>query len=364
MEKYLEVKAEGKKAYDICITDSFAALAGGLEQWGIKNRKLCIVTERQVASYYMDEVRGILEKQCAKLELFIFQEGEENKNLQTVSQLYRFLIQHGFDRKDMLVALGGGVVGDLTGFTAATYLRGIDFIQVPTSLLAQVDSSIGGKTGVDFQNYKNMVGAFYMPKLVYINVNTLKTLPERQFHSGMGEVIKHGLIKDRAYYQWIKDNQREIARRNPDMLAYLVEGSCRIKRSVVEEDPREQGIRVILNYGHTFGHAVESLMDFQLAHGECVAIGCMLSAAISCARGYITREEEKEIRELFAFFAFPALPKQLAPEKIIEELRHDKKMENGVIKFILLDAVGQAGIHQDVTREEMIGAFREKEEEA
>lgn len=148
------------------------------------------------------------------------------------------------------------------------------------------------------------------------------------------------------------------------MLAYLVEGSCRIKRSVVEEDPREQGIRAILNYGHTFGHAVESLMDFQLAHGECVAIGCMLSAAISCARGYITREEEKEIRELFAFFAFPALPKQLAPEKIIEELRHDKKMENGVIKFILLDAVGQAGIHQDVTREEMIGAFREKEEEA
>ena len=349
--KRLEVTAEGKKVYDIVIENNFNQLVKELSVFGIKERKLCIVTERQVASYYLEEVCSLLEKECAKLEVYIFQEGEESKNLSTVDSLYHFLITHEFDRKDMLLALGGGVTGDLTGFAAATYLRGIDFVQIPTSLLAQVDSSIGGKTGVDYHAYKNMVGAFYMPKLVYINVNTVKTLSERQYHSGLGEVIKHGLIRDKAYFEWMKDNKEAVAKREDEALAYMIEGSCEIKRAVVEEDPKEHGVRALLNFGHTLGHSIEKLMNFSLAHGECVAVGSLLAADISCQRGYISEEENKE---LYAYFDFPALPEELKAEDIVKETRHDKKMEHGKIKFILLDKVGEAAIYQDVTPEEML----------
>lgn len=358
LEKRLEVKQESIKIYDIVIRDDFEGILRELQQFDIVKRKLCIVTERNVASYYLNEVQELLEPHCRQLEIFIFQEGEENKNLQTVNQLYRFLIQHEFDRKDMLIALGGGVTGDLTGFAAATYLRGIDFVQVPTSLLAQVDSSIGGKTGVDFQSYKNMVGAFYMPKLVYININTLKTLSDRQFHSGLGEVIKHGLIQDEDYYHWINENKEKIAKREPDVLAEMVEGSCKIKRAVVEEDPKEQGIRAYLNFGHTFGHSIEKLMDFRLAHGECVAIGAVLASEMSFRRGYISEEEYEGIKNIFDYFEFPGVPAELDFHKIIEETHHDKKMEHGSIKFILLKEIGKAEIFRDVTEEEMSLPFQ------
>ena len=352
--KRLEVRAEGKKVYDIVIESSFSKLVEELSSFGIKERKLCIVTEDHVASYYLEEVKNILEGQCAKLEVYIFQEGEASKNLSTVDNLYQFLITHEFDRKDMLLALGGGVTGDLTGFAAATYLRGIDFVQIPTSLLAQVDSSIGGKTGVDYHAYKNMVGAFYMPKLVYINVSTVKTLSERQYHSGLGEVIKHGLIRDKAYFEWIRDNKEAIAKREDAALAYMIEGSCQIKRAVVEEDPKEHGVRATLNFGHTLGHSIEKLMNFSLTHGECVAIGSLLAADISCKRGYISEAENRDIKEVYKYFDFPILPEELNAQDIVKETRHDKKMEHGRIKFILLAKVGEAKIYQDVTSEEML----------
>ena len=352
--KRLEVRAEGKKVYDIVIESSFSKLVEELSSFDIKERKLCIVTEDHVASYYLEEVKNILEGQCAKLEVYIFQEGEASKNLSTVDNLYQFLITHEFDRKDMLLALGGGVTGDLTGFAAATYLRGIDFVQIPTSLLAQVDSSIGGKTGVDYHAYKNMVGAFYMPKLVYINVNTVKTLSERQYHSGLGEVIKHGLIRDKAYFEWIRDNKEAIAKREDAALAYMIEGSCQIKRAVVEEDPKEHGVRATLNFGHTLGHSIEKLMNFSLTHGECVAIGSLLAADISCKRGYISEAENRDIKEVYKYFDFPVLPEELNAQDIVKETRHDKKMEHGKIKFILLAKVGEAKIYQDVTSEEML----------
>ena len=361
LEKRLEVKQDGQKIYDIVIKDGFQDLVGELDAFNLTNRKVCIVTERKVASYYLNAIHELLEGHCRQTNIFIFQEGEKSKNLDTVSQLYRYLIQHEYDRKDMLLALGGGVVGDLTGFAAATYLRGIDFVQVPTSLLAQVDSSIGGKTGVDFQNYKNMVGAFYMPKLVYINIRTLLTLSEREYHSGLGEVIKHGLIRDKAYYRWIKEHREEIAARDADAMAVMVEGSCRIKREVVEEDPKEKGIRALLNFGHTFGHSIEKLMEFRLTHGECVAIGCRLAAGMSCDRGYISCEEYDDIQETFRYFDFPALPRELNPEDIVRETRHDKKMEHGSIRFILLRQIGEAEIRTDVTEKEMLGAFADTE---
>ena len=356
----LAVKNEGKFAYDIVIENSFEKLGVELASLQVENRRVCIVTDRNVAGYYLESVKDIMKSVAKDVKIFMFEGGEDHKNLNTVNRLYHYLIVNEFDRKDMLVALGGGVTGDLTGFTAATYLRGIDFIQVPTSLLSQVDSSIGGKTGVVFENYKNMVGAFYMPKLVYINTATIHTLDERQFISGMGEVIKHGLIRDAAYYEWIDDHREEIMAREDSVMAELIERSCRIKKEVVEEDPKEQGIRAYLNFGHTFGHSIEKLMDFQLCHGECVGIGALLASAMSWKRGYITEEEYRDIVGTFSYFHFPAIPENLDPQKVVEETRHDKKMEHGTIKFILLSKVGEAGIYRDVTEEEMLRAFMEK----
>ncbi|MBR0382273.1 MAG: 3-dehydroquinate synthase [Eubacterium sp.] len=352
-DRKLTVRADGKPVYDIMIEDSFMMLPLALQQFEIHKKKLCIVTDSTVAEYYLDSAFRLLQPLCASLKIFMFQAGEASKNLNTVSRLYEFLIRNHFDRKDILIALGGGVTGDLTGFAASTYLRGIDFIQVPTSLLAQVDSSIGGKTGVDFQDHKNMVGAFYMPRLVYINTSTLATLSEREFHSGLGEVIKHGLIRDRNYYDWILENRDEIAARDPETLAEMVAGSCRIKREVVEEDPREEGIRAVLNFGHTLGHAIEKLSGFSLTHGECVGIGCRLAGGLSARRGLITEEDYRQIEDLFDGFSFPPMPEDLRAEDIIEETHHDKKMEHGKIRFILLDGIGHAAIYKDVTDEDL-----------
>ncbi len=225
----------------------------------------------------------------------------------------------------------------------------------------QVDSSIGGKTGVDFQEHKNMVGAFFMPKLVYINTKTLTTLSKRQFHSGLGEVIKHGLIRDAAYFAWVKAHREEITARDPEAMAVMVEGSCKIKRAVVEEDPKEAGIRALLNFGHTFGHSIEKVMHFAMTHGECVGAGCVLAAKMSQRRGYLTEEEERDIESLFASFDFPGLPEGLDTEAVLRETRHDKKMEHGTLKFILLRRIGEAEIFKDVSEEEMRTLFRTEE---
>ena len=287
MSKCINVKYEGKPLYNIVIEQSFDKLAEEFDKLGVTGRKLCIVSDSNVAPLYAKYVEDQLSKTGNKVFTYVFEAGEANKNLDTVEDVYEFLIKNHFDRKDMLVALGGGVVGDLTGFTAATYLRGISFIQVPTSLLAQVDSSIGGKTGVDFRAYKNMVGAFYQPKLVYMNISVLKSLSDRLFNSGFGEIIKHGLIKDAAYYKWLRDNISNIKNRNSDALEQMIYVSCNIKREVVEKDPKEKGDRALLNYGHTLGHAIEKLMNFKLYHGECVTLGMIAALRISVNRGDI-----------------------------------------------------------------------------
>ena len=286
MSKCINVKYEGKPLYNIVIEQSFDKLAEEFDKLGVTGRKLCIVSDSNVAPLYAKYVEDQLSKTGNKVFTYVFEAGEANKNLDTVEDVYEFLIKNHFDRKDMLVALGGGVVGDLTGFTAATYLRGISFIQVPTSLLAQVDSSIGGKTGVDFRAYKNMVGAFYQPKLVYMNISVLKSLSDRLFNSGFGEIIKHGLIKDAAYYKWLRDNISNIKNRNSDALEQMIYVSCNIKREVVEKDPKEKGDRALLNFGHTLGHAIEKLMNFKLYHGECVTLGMIaaLKDVILCNR--------------------------------------------------------------------------------
>jgi len=248
----------------------------------------------------------------------------------------------------MLVALGGGVVGDLTGFAAATYLRGIDFIQVPTSLLAQVDSSIGGKTGVDFRAYKNMVGAFHQPRLVYMNTSTLSSLNTRLFNSGFGEILKHGLIKDASYFQWLKDNIEKIAALNSEYLEEMIYRSCEIKRKVVENDPTEKGERAQLNFGHTLGHAIEKQMNFELYHGECVVLGMIAALNICVERGTITKEEYDDIYNTFKAYNFPMTVDKTTIDDVIAASKNDKKMDGNKVKFILLKKVGEAYIDMTV----------------
>ena len=257
------------------------------------------------------------------------------------------------------MALGGGVTGDLCGYAAATYLRGIRFIQVPTTLLSQVDSSIGGKTGVDFDAYKNMVGAFHMPALVYTSTGSLLTLSDEQYSCGMGEIVKHGLIKDRSYYLWLMNHAEEIRKRNLDICEEMIFISNQIKRNVVEQDPTEKGERALLNFGHTLGHAIEKLMNFKLMHGQCVALGSAAAAWISAERGYITSEEAKTVKEAMAMFGLPVSldGMNLSFPEIIETTKSDKKMDSGVIKFILLKQIGEAYVDRTVTETEMISGL-------
>ena len=241
MANRMTINYEKKPCYDIVFTNSFDLLSDELQAFDIENRRVAIIADSCTEKLFGDAVRSIVEGHCQKVILHSFPAGEANKTLDTVKQIYRTLIEESFDRKDLLIALGGGVVGDITGYAAATYLRGIDFIQIPTTLIAQSDSSIGGKTGVDFDGYKNMVGAFYMPKLVYMNVSVLKELDDRQFYAGFAEVMKHGLIKDTHFYEWLLDHMYEIHDREDSILEEMIMRSCTVKKLVVEKDPRVTG---------------------------------------------------------------------------------------------------------------------------
>ena len=358
MNNNLTVHLNDEPIYDIFFAKDFNSLPGLLSRQGIADKRVCIVTESNVAPLYLDEIKNQLEGKCKELISIIFEAGESQKNLDTVRDIYEKLILAKFDRKDMLIALGGGVTGDITGFTAATYLRGIDFVQIPTSLLAQVDSSIGGKTGVDFDSYKNMVGAFHMPKLVYINVSTLHTLSNDQFVSGMGEIIKHGLIKDKDYFNWLINNKDKIQQKDPDILMEMIKVSCNIKRLVVENDPTEKGERALLNFGHTLGHAIERYLNLKLSHGACVGIGCCLAAVISYYNNDIARDELDQIISAFNMFGFPTLGDYpVDSEKVIEYTKNDKKMIGDKIKFILLHTIGDAYINTEVTAADMKKSF-------
>ncbi len=351
---FVENKIKRIPIYDIVFSKDFDDLIKHLKPLNIENRRVCIVSESRVASFYLNEIENIIGTIAKEVTTFVFPEGESSKNLNTVEKLYEHLILSKFDRKDILVALGGGVVGDLTGYAAATYLRGIDFIQIPTSLLSQVDSSIGGKTGIDFNNYKNMVGAFHQPKLVYINLNTLKTLNNRQFISGMGEIIKHGLIKDSSYYEWLQDHIQEILSRDINVLEEMIYQSCNIKRQVVEIDPQETGDRALLNFGHSLGHAIEKLENFKLLHGECVALGMICATYLSYQKGFISYDAYQSICDTIKSFGLPThlnneFCSLLQAEDILTATKSDKKMESGVIKFILLNSIGNAIINKNIT---------------
>jgi len=353
MSNVLTLNPGGTKGYRIVIENSFEMLVENLKDFNIINKKICIVTESNVSPIYLDIINTILSGNCNSIKSYIFDAGEKNKTLNTVEGLYEVLIKNHFDRNDILIALGGGVVGDLTGYAASTYMRGIDFIQIPTTLLSQVDSSIGGKTGVDFKQYKNMVGAFHHPKLVYINVKTLNTLPKREFSSGMAEVIKHGMIKDLEYFLWLDENKDKIINLDYKTLEEMIFKSCFIKKQVVEEDPFEKGIRAILNFGHTIGHAIEKSKNFRLFHGECVSLGMVAALRLSYERKFIIYEDLSKSINLLKKFNLPTYEKKLKIDEIYDFTLSDKKMESGIIKFVLLSKLGKAEINKTVTSNEI-----------
>ena len=359
MAKRLTIHRDNNPIYDIVIKNSFEDMKDEFVRLNLQGRKICIVSDSVVAPLYLDTVKNSLAEVSDCITEYVFEAGEKNKNLNIVKSLYEFLILNKFERRDILVALGGGVVGDLTGFTAATYLRGIDFIQVPTTLLAQVDSSIGGQTGVDFDSYKNMVGAFYMPRLVYINISTLNTLDERIFNSGFGEIIKHAYIKDSEYLDYIKNNTVNIMSRQPGCLEEIIYKSCVIKGNVVEKDPTEKGDRMLLNFGHTLGHAIEKLSGFALYHGECVVLGMICALYISKKRGSITDAEYESAIRLFKDFNYPMTVSGIKVNEVVDVSKNDKKMSAGKIRFVLLNAVGDAYIDYDVSEGEMLESLQE-----
>lgn len=352
----LDVKKDGQFCYSIRIENNFKYLEDEISDLGFVGHKLCIVTDSNVAPLYLDGIKTILGKKFGKIFAYIIPAGEEHKTLDNIKMLYEYLILNKFDRKDCLIALGGGVIGDMTGYAAATYLRGIDFIQIPTTLLSQVDSSIGGKTGVDFNSYKNMVGAFHMPRLVYMNLSVLNTLSDDQFACGMGEILKHGLIKNKEYFVWCMEHAEKILERDYDTLLYMIKESCKIKRDVVEKDPTEKGDRALLNFGHTLGHAVEKLKNFEMLHGQCVAVGCAAAMKLSAMRGNISEAQVKYAEGCFVRFGLPIRATGITADEILEISKSDKKMEAGKIKFVLLQDIGNAYVDKTVSDEELIEA--------
>lgn len=358
-EEKLLVKRDGEFCYPIYFENDFSFLSQALTDEGLAGKSMCIVSDSTVAPLYADQVKAELLKVSDHVCQFTFPAGEAHKNLDTVQDLFQCLIENGLDRKSLVVALGGGVTGDLSGFGAAAYLRGIDFIQIPTTLLAQVDSSVGGKTGVDFLQYKNMVGAFHQPRLVYMNMSTLQSLPNREFTCGMGEILKTGLICDEEFFRFVCKNQSEISKLDLSMLSRMIRRCCEIKAGVVERDPKEQGERALLNLGHTVGHAVEKMKNFQLLHGQCVGVGLIAAAYLSMQRGLLTEEEYEEIRKGCHSYNLPLSVDSLNAGDVLAATKKDKKMEAGHIKFILMDGIGKSFIDKTVTDEELLQAIRE-----
>ena len=358
MMNRLNVHYNLKPIYDICIQPDFNSLYKELEALNIREKKVCIVCDSNTKRLYLSDVMDIVKKCAKQVESFTFEAGEASKTLDVVRDLYEQLTLSKFERSDLLIALGGGVVGDLTGFTAATYLRGISFCQIPTTLLSMVDSSIGGKTGVDFDSYKNMVGAFHQPKNVYISTSCLSTLDKRVYISGFGEVIKYGLIADLEFYNWLKENREKLLAYDSDCLNEMIFRSCRNKQIIVEEDPTEQGRRALLNLGHTIGHAVEKLKNFELYHGECVSIGIVAAAYLSYKRGNLTLEELTDIKNTLVSFGLPVATSAIDASEILLATKNDKKMQSGKIKFILMSELGTSVIDKTVTDDELLESIK------
>jgi 3-dehydroquinate synthase len=330
-----------ENSYDIIVErGSLASLGERCRSVGLKGT-VAVVTNPTVASHYGAIVRESLAAAGYSVTMIEIPDGEQFKNSATLNTIYDALLAAGIDRSSFLVALGGGVVGDMAGYAAATWMRGIPFVQVPTSLLAQVDSSVGGKTGIDHPGGKNLIGAFYQPRLVLIDVDTLTSLDQRQFCAGLAEVIKYGVTLDLSFFEYVERYATEIQAKQPDVLIEIVYRSCQLKAQVVELDEKEADIRAVLNYGHTLGHAFEAVSGYRdLVHGEAVAIGMVLAAKVSRAEGICSTADFDRIRDLLIRHGLPVEVPAFDRQKLLNAVAADKKSKGGSITYICNQGIG------------------------
>ncbi|MFO1245167.1 MAG: 3-dehydroquinate synthase [Ramlibacter sp.] len=334
--------ALGERSYEISIG---AGLLADPASWADlpRSASALIVTNATVAPLYAPQLERALAGRHAKVHTVVLPDGEQYKDWQTLNLIFDALLGQGCDRKTVLYALGGGVVGDMTGFAAASYMRGVPFVQVPTTLLAQVDSSVGGKTAINHPLGKNMIGAFYQPVRVVCDLDTLTTLPQREFSAGLAEVIKYGPIADMTFLGWIEENLEALVARQPQALAHAIRRSCEIKAWVVGQDEREAGLRAILNFGHTFGHAIEAGLGYgSWLHGEAVGCGMVMAATLSHKLGLVDAAFVKRLAALVARAGLPVSGPLLGADRYLELMRVDKKSEAGEIRFVLIDGPGRA----------------------
>ena len=339
----------GERSYDILIGQGLLDQAGKLIQSAVSAKRAVVVTNPSIHRLFGPRLMDSLEGAGYLTQVILIPEGEDHKSLNQAEIIYDHLMKFHCDRTSILIALGGGVIGDLTGFVAATFMRGVPYVQIPTTLLAQVDSSVGGKTAVNHPKGKNMIGAFYQPRFVIIDLDTLKTLPREEFRSGLAEVVKYGVIADAKLFQYLESYWVQILELNPDRLAHIIETSCSIKARVVEKDERESRHRMILNFGHTLGHAIEALTDYKkFKHGEAVAIGMVFAGKLSQATGRCSEEVVRNITRLIEKLGLPSRSPKFPSETFIETMYHDKKTQDKYIKFILVRDIGSIEIVDQV----------------
>lgn len=349
----------GSRSYPIYIGAGLLNHLGTLVPHAISGQNIVIITNETVAPLYLDAVQNALSS--FKILPIILPDGEQYKAAGTMDLIYTQLLENRVDRNATILALGGGVVGDIAGFAAATYQRGVKFIQIPTTLLSQVDSSVGGKTGINHPLGKNMIGAFYQPKLVVIDTETLNTLPDREISAGLAEIIKYGLIRDPMFFNWLEKHIDQLKNRDSEALIQAIEKSCANKAQVVAEDETEKGVRAILNLGHTFGHAIETGLGYgRWLHGEAVGCGMIVAAKLSEARGWLTAKDIQRIKNLIAQANLPTiLPKELTPDRMLELMAVDKKVLDGAQRLVLMKGIGDAVITADTPPEMIINTLQQ-----
>lgn len=332
----------GARSYTILIGGSLLADPDSFSGLGISSAAL-VVTNETVGPLYGEYLVDVLRTRHASVHTVTLPDGEQFKDWQTLNLIFEALLSQAADRKCILYALGGGVIGDMTGFAAACYMRGIDFVQVPTTLLAQVDSSVGGKTGINHPLGKNMIGAFHQPIRVVADTDVLRTLPDRDYRSGLAEVIKYGPIADREFFEWLEAHIDALNARDPSALEFAIQRSCEIKARVVASDEREGGVRAILNFGHTFGHAIEAGMGYGTwRHGEAVACGMVMAAELSVRLGLFSSTDAKRLRHLIERAGLPVTGPSMPGAEYLNRMRLDKKSEGGSVRFVVIEEMGRA----------------------
>ncbi len=339
-----------ERSYEIEISGGVLAQAGAIIASRMRVSHAVVITDRNVDNPYAQAVEASLRAAGARTDRLVVEAGEPSKSVASADSLWNALLAAGADRKTVVVAVGGGVVGDLAGFVAATFARGLAFVQVPTTLLAQVDSSVGGKVGVNLPGAKNMVGAFWQPQAVVIDTHTLDTLPDREYRAGLAEVVKYGVILDEAFFAWLEDHTDAINRRDRDALEYLIARCCRLKADVVEADERETtGLRAVLNYGHTFCHAIEATTGYgEYLHGEAVSIGMMCAARLAAALGRVDENFIARQRKLLEAFGLPLDTPNVDDDALVAAMQHDKKVEHGRLRFVLPSRLGHVDLLGDI----------------